>query len=41
MKEAEDIDPENTLGTNIGVQGISSRSLPTTRSIGLNLTLNF
>lgn len=41
MKDAEDIDPENTLGTNIGVQGISSRSLPTTRSIGLNLTLNF
>jgi len=39
-KAADDIDPENTLGTSLGVQGISSRSLPTTRSVGLNLTIN-
>ena len=41
MKNADDIDPENTLGTRIGVEGINSRSLPTTRSVGLNITLNF
>lgn len=40
-RDAEDIDPENSLGTDIGVQGISSRGLPTTRTIGCNITLNF
>ena len=40
-KDAPDIDPESTLGTALGAQGINSRSLPTVRSLGLNLTLNF
>ena len=38
---AEDVDPETTLGTAIGAQGINSRNLPALRSVGLNLTLNF
>ncbi len=41
MKEAEDIDPENNLGTSLPGQGINSGNLPTVRSLGLNLTLNF
>ena len=41
-KSAPDgIDPEAMLGTNIQGQGISAGSLPTTTSIGLNLTLKF
>jgi outer membrane receptor protein involved in Fe transport len=41
-KSAPDgIDPEAMLGTNIQGQGISSGNLPTTTSIGLNLTLKF
>jgi iron complex outermembrane receptor protein len=40
-RSAEDIDPESMLGNNIGGQGISAGSLPTTRSLGLNLTLKF
>ena len=35
------MDPEAMLGTNIQGQGISSGNLPTTRNIGLNLTLKF
>ena len=40
-KSAEDIDPEAMLGTSIGVQGMSQNAMPTLRSLGLNLTLNF
>jgi hypothetical protein len=40
-KNAEDIDPESMLGTSIGVQGMSHNAMPTLRSLGLNLTLNF
>lgn len=40
-KSAEDIDPEAMLGTSIGVQGMSHFAMPTLRSLGLNLTLNF
>lgn len=40
-KEAEDIDPEVMLGTSLGIQGMSHNQMPTMRSIGLNLTLNF
>ena len=40
-KSADDIDPEQMLGTSIGVQGMSHHAMPTLRSIGLNLTLNF
>ena len=42
QKSAPDgMDPEAMLGTNIQGQGISSGNLPTTRNIGLNLTLKF
>lgn len=41
MKKAEDIDPESVLGTNIEGQGINAYNLPSVRSLGLNLTLNF
>ena len=40
-KSADDIDPEAMLGTSIGVQGMSHYAMPTLRSLGLNLTLNF
>jgi len=40
-KSAEDIDPEAMLGTSIGVQGMSHFAMPTLRSLGLNLTMNF
>ncbi len=40
-KSAEDIDPESMVGTTLGTQGLSSNAMPTLRSIGLNLTLNF
>ena len=40
-KVADDIDPEQMLGTNLSGQGISSGNLPSTRSLGLNLTLKF
>jgi hypothetical protein len=40
-KKADDIDPEAMLGTNIGGMGIAYGNLPTTRSLGLNLTLKF
>ena len=40
-KSADDIDPESMLGTTIGIQGISHNAMPTLRSLGLNLTLNF
>ena len=40
-RAADDIDPEQMLGTNLSGQGIASGSLPSTRSLGLNLTLKF
>ena len=40
-KDAQNIDPETMLGTTLGIQGISENQLPTTKSIGLNLSLNF
>ena len=40
-KSADDIDPEQMLGTSIGVQGMSHFAMPTLRSVGLNLTLDF
>ena len=40
-KSADDIDPEAMLGSSIGVQGMSHFAMPTLRSIGLNLTMNF
>jgi TonB-linked SusC/RagA family outer membrane protein len=40
-KSAEDIDPEVMLGTSLGTQGMSHNPMPTMRSIGMNLTLNF
>ena len=40
-KAADDIDPEGMLGNNIGGQGIASGNLPTSTSLGLNLTLKF
>lgn len=40
-KDAPDVDPEMTLGTAIGAQGFNLNNLPSTRSLGLNLTLNF
>ena len=40
-KAADDIDPESMLGTALGGQGFQSNGIPTLRSIGMNLTLNF
>ena len=40
-KDAPDVDPEMTLGTAIGAQGFNLNNLPSTRSLGVNLTLNF
>jgi len=40
-KSAEDIDPEAMLGTALGAQCFTSNALPTLRSVGFNVTLNF
>lgn len=40
-KSAKDIDPEAMLGTTLGSQGFTSNALPTLRSVGFNVTLNF
>jgi len=40
-KNLPDADPESGLGSNIGSQGLSIGSLPTTRNIGCNLTIKF
>ena len=40
-KSAEDIDPEVMLGTSLGIQGLNHNQMPTMRSVGMNLTLNF
>ena len=40
-KDAEDIDPESMVGTTLGIQGINENAMPTAKSVGLNLSLNF
>ena len=40
-KEAENIDPEESFGSNINYYGIEGRNLPSTRSMGVNLKVNF
>ena len=40
-KSAEDIDPESMIGTTLGTQGLTSNALPTLRSVGFNVSLNF
>ena len=40
-KEAEDIDPDSSIGTNIFGQGISLNNAPTIRSLGLNINIKF
>jgi len=40
-KKATGIDPEATIGTNIGGMGMAIGNIPTTRSVGLNVTLKF
>jgi len=40
-KKATGIDPEATIGTNIGGMGMAIGNMPTTRSVGLNVTLKF
>jgi hypothetical protein len=37
MRKAENIDPENTFGSNVAYTGIEGTSLPSTRTIGFNL----
>lgn len=37
MRKADNIDPENSFGSNIAYTGIEGTSLPSTRSIGFNL----
>jgi len=41
QKNLPDADPESGLGSNVGSQGLSLGSLPTTRNIGCNLTIKF
>jgi len=41
MKKTENIDPEATFGSNVRYFGIEGTSLPTTRSIGLNVNIKF
>ncbi|WP_343707645.1 SusC/RagA family TonB-linked outer membrane protein [Flavobacterium sp.] len=41
QKNLPDADPESGLGSNVGSQGLSIGSLPTTRNIGCNLTIKF
>ena len=40
-KEAEDIDPDSSIGTGLTGQGISLNNLPTIRSLGVNLNIKF
>lgn len=37
MRKADNIDPENNFGSNVNYTGIEGTSLPSTRSIGLNV----
>lgn len=40
-KDAEDIDPDASIGTGLSGQGISLNNAPTIRSLGLNININF
>lgn len=40
-KKADNIDPEESFGSAINYYGIEGRNLPSTRSIGVNLKVNF
>lgn len=40
-KDAEDIDPDSSIGTGLTGQGISLNNLPTIRSLGVNLNIKF
>ena len=40
-KDAEDIDPNSSIGTGLSGQGISLNNMPTIRSLGVNLNINF
>lgn len=40
-KEAEDIDPDSSIGTGLSGQGISLNNLPTIRSLGVNVNVKF
>jgi hypothetical protein len=41
FKNDAPFDPEVSLNTGIGGQGIDFYSLPTTRSLGINVNVNF
>jgi len=41
MKKSDNIDPENTFGSNVRYFGIEGTSLPTTRSYGINVNIKF
>lgn len=40
-KNAENIDPEESFGSSINYYGIEGRNLPSTRSVGVNVKINF
>lgn len=40
-KDAEDIDPDSSIGTGLSGQGISLNNAPTIRSLGLNVNIKF
>ena len=40
-REAEDIDPDSSIGTGLSGQGISLNNVPTIRSLGVNVNLRF
>ena len=40
-KDAEDIDPDSSIGTGLSGQGISLNNAPTLRSIGVNVNIKF
>lgn len=40
-KEAEDIDPDSSIGTGLSGQGISLNNAPSVRSLGVNLNIKF
>ena len=40
-KEADDIDPDSSIGTGLSGQGISLNNAPTIRSLGLNINIKF
>ncbi len=40
-RDAEDIDPDSSIGTGLSGQGISLNNVPTIRSLGLNVNIKF